>query len=349
VCRAGAHRVAHPPVTARAAGDDRGAVGGPFVACVLLTARNPSWAFYLLPTRARELGVGAMLALLPAARLPGWSRLAMVVVGPGWSGCPRCCWHPVRRSRCAGAVARGRRRSSSRRRGRHADAASRLLGSAVPRYRDASRTRPTVALADAGAHRCGRGPLTLPMPWPSSRHRSARGAHPALVERLFREGRWIGRRPGRNLVQAAALTLVVAGLGLGVSVVAQDRVASVFAGLTPKPVDFDRGLHGWCFTGPVRDRSSARGAATGRSWSMGTPTPIVGRRHSTPGACARHALVMPLARHAPRSWSTSCAPAGCRTRLRAVAGGGLGARSPRRLPATVVSGARRAGRRPSHD
>ncbi len=44
------------------------------VGCILLTADEPAWAFYLLPTRAWELALGGLVALsLPAlARMPGW-------------------------------------------------------------------------------------------------------------------------------------------------------------------------------------------------------------------------------------------------------------------------------------
>ena len=133
---------------------------------------------------------------------------------------------------------------------------SRLLGSAAPRYLGRISYSvylwhwPMLVLIGAAV-----GPLSVPVSVAivaASIPLAALTQH--LVERPFREGRWIGRRPGRNLAQAAAVTLVVAGLGLGVTAVAQDRVATIFAGLTPQPADVDRGVHGWCFsTDLVRD------------------------------------------------------------------------------------------------
>ena len=63
---------------------------GSFAACVLLTQWRPTWAFYLLPTRAFELLAGCILAVLTgndasgglAARRPYWlSAVGLGVVG----------------------------------------------------------------------------------------------------------------------------------------------------------------------------------------------------------------------------------------------------------------------------
>ena len=76
---------------------------GSLVACVLVTYVNPAWAFYLLPTRAWELGTGGLLAIIlssrseSSVRVPHWTRAAgLLVIGgsfvfihegphfPGW-------------------------------------------------------------------------------------------------------------------------------------------------------------------------------------------------------------------------------------------------------------------------
>jgi peptidoglycan/LPS O-acetylase OafA/YrhL len=50
-----------------------------FLACIALTLFRPTWAFYLLPTRAWELLAGAILAVIAAANVPrpnrGWLKL----------------------------------------------------------------------------------------------------------------------------------------------------------------------------------------------------------------------------------------------------------------------------------
>ena len=59
-----------------------------FVLCVVLTAADPQAAFYIAPTRAWELGTGALLALVrenipprraPRASLVAWLGLGSVV------------------------------------------------------------------------------------------------------------------------------------------------------------------------------------------------------------------------------------------------------------------------------
>ncbi|GGH39957.1 acyltransferase family protein [Microbacterium album] len=61
-----------------------------FVACVLVTSQSQPWAFFALWTRAWEFGIGALVALLPAAlvrRVPlagavalGWAGLAGILI-----------------------------------------------------------------------------------------------------------------------------------------------------------------------------------------------------------------------------------------------------------------------------
>ncbi len=60
-----------------------------FVACVLLTFRSQPWAFFSLPTRAWELGIGGLVAFLlsnrpqpltgPAAAIVGWLGLGVML------------------------------------------------------------------------------------------------------------------------------------------------------------------------------------------------------------------------------------------------------------------------------
>lgn len=53
-----------------------------FGLCVVATTRWPSWAFFSLPTRAWELGVGAVVALVAVARAPSTGTPAR---GPRWA------------------------------------------------------------------------------------------------------------------------------------------------------------------------------------------------------------------------------------------------------------------------
>jgi len=76
---------------------------GSLAACVLMTQVNPAWAFYLLPTRAWELGAGCLLAIIPSRKsesavpVPHWTPAAgLLLIGcsfafihegphfPGW-------------------------------------------------------------------------------------------------------------------------------------------------------------------------------------------------------------------------------------------------------------------------
>lgn len=52
-----------------------------FAACVIETTRSEPFAFFLLPFRAWELGVGGLLAMTPLLRIPPAARVAL-----GWAG-----------------------------------------------------------------------------------------------------------------------------------------------------------------------------------------------------------------------------------------------------------------------
>jgi peptidoglycan/LPS O-acetylase OafA/YrhL len=52
--------------------------------CIALTSKNPVWAFYLLPTRAWEIGIGSILAVIslhPHTYLHAWQRPWVSVLG----------------------------------------------------------------------------------------------------------------------------------------------------------------------------------------------------------------------------------------------------------------------------
>jgi peptidoglycan/LPS O-acetylase OafA/YrhL len=73
-----------------------------FLFSLFLTARSPIWAFYSLPTRAWELGIGALILWRPIAIVPqkifGWLFLTVLIFSsfadsantafPGWAALP---------------------------------------------------------------------------------------------------------------------------------------------------------------------------------------------------------------------------------------------------------------------
>ena len=67
-------------------------VAASFAACVLVASVSQPWAFFSLPTRAWELGAGALVALAPAVRagLPG-----AVSTCAGWLGIAAIVWSAI--------------------------------------------------------------------------------------------------------------------------------------------------------------------------------------------------------------------------------------------------------------
>jgi len=56
-------------------------VAASFVASVVLTPLDPAVSYFSTPLRAWEFGLGGLLALAPAVRLPGWAHVVASVVG----------------------------------------------------------------------------------------------------------------------------------------------------------------------------------------------------------------------------------------------------------------------------
>jgi peptidoglycan/LPS O-acetylase OafA/YrhL len=195
------------------------------VGCVWLTGVDAPWAFFLLPTRAWELGIGAMLAVsgswlmrIPsrAAAALGWAGLVAVAVSgmilsdetpfPGTAAL-------LPTLGAALVIAAGFGPS-------FVLAPARLLGTAIPRY--IGRISYSLYLwhwpllvipaAAAGA--------PLPM-----RERVAlvgvafvlAAISQRYVEDPIRHGRFVGTRPSRNLAIAGALSVTVALTSLGLA------------------------------------------------------------------------------------------------------------------------------------
>ena len=203
---------------------------------VWLTDANAPWAFFSLPTRAWELGIGAMLAVsgswlmrIPArlAAALGWAGLASVALAgvvfndatpfPGTAAL-------LPTVGAALVIVAGFRPP-------HALAPARLLGTAIPRY--IGRISYSLYLwhwpllvipaAAAGA------------PLPMQERVALVGVAVVLsamsqrfIEDPIRHGRFVGTRPSRNLAMAGALslTVTVCALGLAMTAVAPSLAAT---------------------------------------------------------------------------------------------------------------------------
>jgi peptidoglycan/LPS O-acetylase OafA/YrhL len=198
-----------------------------FALSLWMTNANAPWAFFSLPTRAWELGIGAVLAVSgswlarvparPAAAL-GWMGLAAValsgvVLGDSTPFPGTAALLPTLGS--ALVIVAGVRPSRL--------APARLLSTAVPRFLGRISYSlylwhwPLLVIPAAALG----APLRLP------ERVALAGAAIVLaaasqhwVEEPLRQGRVIGTRPRFNLAMAAALTLAVAATSLGVGVVA---------------------------------------------------------------------------------------------------------------------------------
>jgi peptidoglycan/LPS O-acetylase OafA/YrhL len=190
-----------------------------------LTVVNQPWAFFSLPTRAWELGLGALLAVgagqlsrvpdRPAA-IAAWVGLGMVVVSgvlmstatpfPGVAAL-------VPTLGSALFIAGGFRQS--------AIAPGRWLSTAVPRF--LGRISYSLYLWHWPVLILPAVALDIRLPW------WARGSlvllavalaavTQVLVEDPLRHGRWIGSLPRRNLAMAGALSVIVATASIGIGV-----------------------------------------------------------------------------------------------------------------------------------
>lgn len=207
-----------------------------FVLSLWLTTANEPWAFFSLPTRAWELGIGALLAVgagrlarLPvaAATTAGWIGLAMIAAGglvidtstpfPGVAGL-------LPTVGCALAMLPGMAGQDG--------LPARLLGWAPARFMGrisyslylwhwpllvlplavAGGTLPLVA-------RVGLMVLAVPIAY-ASQH---------WLEDPIRHGRLVGIVPRRNLALAGAVSLAVATTSLGLGFVTTQRLAAASA------------------------------------------------------------------------------------------------------------------------
>ena len=213
--------------------------GVSFAASVWLTTVNQPWAFFSLPTRAWELGIGAMLAVagtrltrvpLRLAVVLGWVGLSAVALSgvllndgtpfPGFAALVPTLGTGL-------VIAAGFRQS--------AFGVGRILGLAAPRF--VGRISYSLYLwhwplmvipaAVAGA--------TLPLPARLGLVGVAfvlAAASQRWVEEPIRVGRLVGTRPIRNLAMAAGLSGIVAASSFGLAAAATATLGSS----APNPV-----------------------------------------------------------------------------------------------------------------
>ena len=190
---------------------------------VWLTSANPPWAFFSLPTRAWELGIGAILAVagtrlatLPTrlAAMAGWTGLALIVVAG--MGLDETVPYPGTAAllpavgACLVVIAGA---------GRVPVGPARLLGTAVPRF--FGRISYSLYLWHWPLLVIPAVVLGAPLPLLERVALVAAAVVLAAgtqhwVEDPFRRGRFIGTLPRRNLAMAGALTLTVVLLSAAV-------------------------------------------------------------------------------------------------------------------------------------
>jgi len=278
-----------------------------------LTEANAPWAFFSLPTRAWELGLGAFLAIgaaqlsrIPArpAAIAAWVGLAMV----GASGVVLDSSTPfpgvaalLPTLGCALVIAGGFRQSAL--------APGRWLSTAIPRF--LGRISYSLYLWHWPLLVLPAVALDMKLPW------WARGALVLIaiglaaatqrwVESPLRLGRGVGTLPHRNLAMAGALSLIVATVSLGIGVRATNALhGTVTADASADEATLDQILAGLPSLAPtpllpgMSDApSQAPGSsATGDPWAIapldlpptpGGPVPA-GLRPSLGAARADHA------------------------------------------------------------
>ncbi|MEO8247670.1 MAG: acyltransferase family protein [Chloroflexota bacterium] len=247
---------------------------GSFLLALWLTGANQPWAFYSLPTRAWELGLGAILAV-QAARLStipvalsavlGWAGLGLVVLSgvvvsvdtpfPGTAALMPTVGSAL-------VILAGARSNQL--------GAGRLLGTALPCFLGRISYSlylwhwPLLILPEAA--------IGQPLPW------WGRGTMVLVaiglaaltqrwVEDPLRRGRIIGTLPRRNLAMAGAFSLIVAVASVGLGAV---TVAGLGGGGGNAAAD-EANLHSILGAAP----SVARSARTSTSASAGPPSPTL--------------------------------------------------------------------------
>ena len=208
-------------------------VAGSFLLSYVLTSANAPWAFFSLPSRAWELGIGALLAVHAArlARLPaslaiglGWAGLALIVAGalvieistpfPGLAAA-------LPTVGTALAMLPGMGHPASRPVAALSWAPARLIGRisySLYLWHWPILVLPT-ALAGATLPlpiRVGLMLLAIPIAYASQR----------WLEDPIRRGRLVGVVPRRNLALAGALSVAVATTSLGLGFVTTQRLAA---------------------------------------------------------------------------------------------------------------------------
>jgi peptidoglycan/LPS O-acetylase OafA/YrhL len=270
-------------------------VAASFALSMWLTTANEPWAFFSLPTRAWELGIGAMLAVWAGrlARIPanaataaGWLGLGLIAVGalvidtdtpfPGLAAL-------LPTAGCALAMLPGMAGQAS--------LPTRLLGWAPARFMGrisyslylwhwpllvlplalAGGTLPLIA-------RVGLMVLAVPIAY-ASQH---------WLEDPIRRGRFVGVVPRRNLAMAGAFSLAVATMSLGLGFATTQRLAAA--------------------TADVADPAAAAGDAPIPTLVAGTPSPL--RTLPPPPGGAVPAGLTPSLEAArndqPRTYSDGC-------------------------------------------
>ena len=212
-------------------------VAGSFALSLVLTAESAPWAFFSLPSRAWELGIGALLAV-GAGRLAGLPQV--VAAGAGWLGLAMiltaglvidtstpfpgtAALLPVLGT--ALAMLPGMRRPGPG----PAAIPTRLLGWRPARFLGRISYSlylwhwPILVLPTAVAGetlplpvRIGLMLAAIPIAYASRR----------WLEDPIRRGRWVGLVPRRNLVLAGGLSIALAATSLGVRVVTTERLAA---------------------------------------------------------------------------------------------------------------------------
>lgn len=198
-----------------------GVVVASFALSLWLTATNLPWAFFSLPARAWELGIGGLLAVIElrgvalpasAAAAAGWLGVALIAAAVAAFGADTAFPGTAALVPALGAVLLIAAGDPGSRR-----APNRLLATAVPRFVGRISyslylwSWPLIVVATGAAAR----PLTLgerlalvalSVPLAASSQ--------SLVEQPLRQGRLIGRAPRRGLVFGAGLTLAVVVVSL---------------------------------------------------------------------------------------------------------------------------------------
>ncbi|MBM4409408.1 MAG: acyltransferase, partial [Chloroflexi bacterium] len=200
-----------------------GISGGSFLLSLWLTLASAPWAFFSLPTRAWELGLGAILAVAgwrlaripgPLAALAAWTGLALIVAAgvlfteatpfPGLAAL-------LPTLGAALVVAGGARESKL--------GPTAILSSAVPRFLGRISYSlylwhwpvlviPAVATGAPLPPAARLGLVGVTVLLAAATHR--------VVEDPIRRGRLVGTRPPRNLALAGALTVAVAVIAVGI-------------------------------------------------------------------------------------------------------------------------------------